>query len=896
MRRNPVLFHILVDSEYYESLEHYQPATGDFHDRVRALLPPRWQSTRRGPWFSWRPPCADLPPQGWKIHVSSALDAGVATLDAVVPICAARGVSFKHALDRPMLGMMDGKSSSREQGGKFITIYPRRQSEFLALLDELSAATGTFDGPLVLTDRRYQRSRVVQYRYGGISPLTKVDVTGRLVSYLVSPDGELVKDERRPEFRLPPWVADPHPEVEDDSTSEPSLKSGRYVVQVPLNFTNAGGIYIGVDRTTEREVIIKETRPYILAGGRPCTEALENEWTVLTALRGEGIAPEPIDLFQDWEHWFLVEERIEGSVLTRHSAAHSISHQHKPTAATLDAFWRMYRTIFANLARALERLHARGFVFGDLSSSNVMVGTETLATTLIDPETVHPVGTARPPTTFTLGFVPRDGAGLEAPSQARDRYALGAMMVRYLLPMEPLVIAHPEILGRFLAELTRDFALPQNVDRVIRGLLDATPDRRTALSAVAEALDAETPSDTTIEPDAGTRVALADLVEGSMHHVMKSASFERRDRLFPANAAVFETNPLCIAYGACGVAHALQRVLGACPPSVVDWILSHRIDPRSQGPGLYSGLAGLAWVLHDLGRHEEAEQAIREAVNHPRLLDAADLFNGASGVGLAALALFVKTGRADFLEYSRWCAEELLARAEARESGLCWQAPDGQVYYGMGFGASGVALFLLSLHLATRDPRWLREGQRALAFDLAGCIRLEQLISWPYRVGSPGPRLPYLEFGAAGVGAAVLRYHLVSPSDEYRVALEGISNDVVQKYAAFPGYLMGLAGLGQFFVDWAVLGGDDRAWTSAHHVADGIRLVALERDGGYAFGTEHFFRIACDFGTGSAGIALFLDNLARGRTSSFMLDELLPVRAVTVTAASPSVGQQYQTV
>jgi hypothetical protein len=95
---------------------------------------------------SWHPPCAGTRPQGWKIHVPSTLDGGAATLEAVVPICAGRAVSFKHARDLRMLTMMNGKGSSREHGGKFITIYPRHATEFLALLEEMSAATSASMG------------------------------------------------------------------------------------------------------------------------------------------------------------------------------------------------------------------------------------------------------------------------------------------------------------------------------------------------------------------------------------------------------------------------------------------------------------------------------------------------------------------------------------------------------------------------------------------------------------------------------------------------------------------------------------------------------------------------------------------------------------------------------
>jgi serine/threonine protein kinase len=882
MRRRPSPYDLLVDSDYYESLEHYRPALPEFFDRVQACLPSSWHSTRLGLWFGWHPPCAEAPLQGWKVHISSTIANSAATLDAVVPICVARRVSFKHALDLRVLALINGKHGGREQSGKFVTIYPHHKREFLALLEELAEATNAFDGPMILTDRRYASSKVVQYRYGGMSPVTRIDVTGRRITYLVGPEGELVRDERRPEFHVPPWVADPFPPGIDEDASEATLKNSRYLVRCPLDFSTAGGIYIGEDRTTGREVIIKEARPHIEVGlrGGDAVDALKNEWSVLTTFAQSAITPKPIDLFQDWEHWFLVEEKINGLSLTRYSAAHSIASKQRNSAKAIRGFWTTYRATFNSLARALNTLHNATFVFGDLSPNNVIVNLDTLKVTFIDLETAHAVGGQRVSSTFTPGFVPLSEHGVEAPSQERDCYALGAMMLRYLLPMGALIIRSPKLLDRFLLEWRVEFHLPSDIEDLIRGLLEAEPHSRPTARVVGEVLSRSPESDVHSRHGASgpapSQIPLAaKIVEGGVHHILNAASFDRHDRLFPANPAVFETNPLSIAFGACGVAHVLQRMLGECPRPVIDWITNHRADARSCGPGLYSGLAGIAWAFHDLALYDEAEVAFRQAINHPRLFDSADLFNGAGGVGMAALALSMRTNDKRYADYSAWCAEEILARAQTRDTGLCWLAPDGKAYYGLGHGASGVALFLLYLHLATLDERWLRAGQRALAFDLAGVSAGDDLFLWPYGEDTSGIRLPYFEFGAAGVGAAVLRYQLVAGSEQYRTVLQRILSDAAHKYAAFPGYLMGLAGLGQFFIDVAVLSGDDDAWMRAQLVADGVRLFALERADGYAFPTEYHYRLGCDFGTGAAGAVLFLDNLLHRRTSSFMLDELL---------------------
>jgi hypothetical protein len=47
------------------------------------------------------------------------------------------------------------------------------------------------------------------------------------------------------------------------------------------------------------------------------------------------------------------------------------------------------------------------------------------------------------------------------------------------------------------------------------------------------------------------------------------------------------------------------------------------------------------------------------------------------------------------------------------------------------------------------------------------------------------------------------------------------------------------------------------------------------QDGTIAFPSESLARISCDFGTGGAGIALFIHRLLTQSAPSFMLDELL---------------------
>jgi hypothetical protein len=327
-------------------------------------------------------------------------------------------------------------------------------------------------------------------------------------------------------------------------------------------------------------------------------------------------------------------------------------------------------------------------------------------------------------------------------------------------------------------------------------------------------------------------------------------------------------------------------------PEVVRPIIACLRDPQLVDEGVRLDRCPRAGVERELDDPFQLPDVAGPPIarqDHPRLFDAADIFDGVAGVGLAALARADANADSEWLAAARWCGDELLARARARGAGLCWPAPDGKVYYGDARGASGVALCLVYLYLATREERWLVAGRRALAFDLAAVQEDDAVFLWPYGEDASPVRLPYLEFGA-GVGAVVLRYDLIAPSGAYQRVLERIAADVSHKYAAYPGYLMGLAAVGQFLIDLAVLGGDERAWWHAERVAEGVRLFALETPSGWAFPSEHHYRLSCDFGTGAAGVLLFLHNLQHRRTAPFMLDRLLaaamPPRGAAVVTPS----------
>jgi serine/threonine protein kinase len=893
MRSQQRVLYCLADAEHYDAIDRYRPDVHQYVDAVRRVLPAPWRMQRAGPWCQCSPPDTPLPSQGWKIHLATRLEDARQVLAAAVPTLVEHGTAFKFSIDARILQLMNSKRWSRGRSGKFITVYPRHDDEFLALLPALHAATAAFAGPYILSDRRYADSRVVHYRYGGIQSPPRVDVTGQQVGYLRAPDGTSTIDSRQPFFQLPWWVRDPV-DPDDASGPEPAprldaigLRDGRYRVTSVLGFTNGGGIYLADDTIAGRTVVLKEARPHV--GETPpvgdAVAMLRREFGVLQTIADLGVGPEPCDLFTEWEHTFLAEEYIDGETMRMHAVQTFPLFQRSPSREALETFRAEALILFEKLAAALAQLHERGVVVADLSPSNILVRADTLDLRLIDFEAAFVEGQGTAVDLATPGFAPRAEVR-EAPSRARDRYALGAVMLSYLFPVASFFDLEPSGRRAWLATLSHDLRLPAEVPACIDALLQPDPAARPAAAEIASRLRrlrsrVDVSVDVSVGPTpaaaapAGSPSADAEaLARGAADYINAVASPARRDRLWPADPFVFHTNPLNIAYGACGIASVLQRITGACPTYAIEWIARQPLSTQTYPAGLYIGLAGIAWTLLDLGLREQAERALDLAAEHPLRWDTADLFYGAAGWGLANLKFFLVTGDQRYLQRAREAATQILRFGEADGDTLSWRSID-HCYFGLAHGASGIALFLLYLALASGEERWLAAGRRALGFDLkhATTGRLGGL-GWPYHAEQPNPILPYWKYGSAGVGTTLLRFQHVDPTPHGQRTLDGIVDFVDSKYAVAVGQSLGLAGIGHFLIDAYQFSGDADYLARATQTFEGIRLFAAKRESGIAFPGETLERISCDYATGAAGAALFLWRFARGGPAAFMLDEL----------------------
>jgi len=904
----PKTSYLLADDHFYEPLDRYQPVLEDYHDLVRAMVPEGWIMVRQGVWFHAVPTDKDMPPQGFKIHVSATYRSAPQVLEQIVPILIADRTAFKFGLDRRILAIMTGKNWHRGSSGKFITIYPYSETHFVDLIERLHQATAGLEGPYILSDRRYKESRILYYRYGGLAPLKEMTAKGEARYTMKTPEGSIVEDERQPFFVLPPWVQDPFepPPEADDDTEPGTLKNGRYLVTKALTFSNSGGVYLATDKQNGETVVIKEARPFvnITPSGDDAVALLEKEYRLLKKIEKAGIAPVPYDFFKDWEHSYLVEEYLGDVPSLRFYAggrgAEKLILSTQPNRQQVEAFWAEYKKIFVEVAELVEKLHAHGIVFMDLSMNNILVVGEDdqLALKFIDFEGAFEPAIEAPTFIFTPGFIAASDLRSQTYDFSSDYYGFGALMMSYLIPITGMMGYDNQAHLRFLRAVCADFGLPVELVGLIEGLMTSEAGQRRKPTEVTALLaDLEICSSPRFVTPVNLDEQCEEVIRGILEHLEQVRTPERTDRLFPADPKMYTTNPLSLGYGAVGVAYTLQRISGTVPQPVLDWILQHEPSAASYPPGLFVGLAGVAWGLEEIGLRDRALEVLALAENHPELESSPDVFYGIAGTGLAQLRFHLATGAEHHLERAVAIGDGLLSLASEDENGnLSWPDTGEGTPIGFGHGASGISLFLLYLHLASNEERFLRAGQQALDFDLLLAEKnTEDALTWRIRDLPSSTMLPYFRYGSAGIGMAAVRYFWVTGEARYREALEGMYPDLDRKYAIFPGLFVGLAGIGELLIDLGrTQGFEERARLSLEKLISGLLLFRVDSPYGLTFPGYELFRLSSDVGTGAAGIALFLHRYLQPRHQDFLLDELIERRqglqaasAAAKVAASP---------
>ncbi|NIK59524.1 class III lanthionine synthetase LanKC [Kribbella shirazensis] len=788
-------------------------------------VPDGWDHEAGEIWMHYAPRGLALPSQGWKIHVSSCLEDAERTMAAVWEYCVPRGIPFKYLRSEAVLVMMNSKSAFRGSSGKLLTVYPADLSEFELVLKELDELLTGIRGPYILSDLRYAEGPLF-VRYGAFAERHCLSDSGERVLAIEDPTGRLVPDTRGPVFATPEWVTLP-PFLEPHLTARNAVTANdlAYTIENVIQFSNGGGVYLGRNRETQTLVVLKEGRP--LAGldvdGRDAVTRMHHERAILERLAGLDVVPALEDYFVLGEHHFLVQEFIDSNPLQRLVVMRYPLTRPDPSPAVLQEYADWALGMLGKVTRAIQCLHDRGVVFGDLHPDNILIDADEHPV-LIDFEVATLAEQQARSALAHPGYVPPpDRQGIEA-----DRYALACLALGLFAPQTTMLVPLHPGKARHLAELiTEAFPVPKaTIDEAVATI--------TGPAGADDAFPAELP--------VPGRASWPEVRAAITRAIVAAATPERDDRLFPGDISQFQPGGgVGLAHGAAGVLYALNRTGAGRFPEYDDWLRKHAVDPAIR-PGLYDGLHGVAYVLDDLGYRQDALDALERGLAAPLPAPELGMHSGLAGIGLNLLHFAGEPG----LRTAATRVIDQVADRLGRVDDVPETSGEANPRAGLMFGSSGPALLFLRAYERSGDTGLLDLAATALRQDLRRCSRDD---SGMLQVNQGWRTLPYFEEGSAGIALVLDRYLRHRPDEELAEALTALRRVTRCGYFVQPGLFMGRAGLIAAAVD---SGGptDD--------LVRGLAWHALPYADGLAFPGNQLLRLSMDLATGSAGILLAL--------------------------------------
>ncbi|GAA3013452.1 class IV lanthionine synthetase LanL [Actinokineospora diospyrosa] len=877
--------------------------------------PRQWRHAVDERWHYVLPADHQRRDQGWKLHVPATPLSACLVLSRAVEVLARHRCAFKFAATLRQLHELVGPNADRNAAGKFLTVYPNDDAHARAVAEDLHEATLGLPGQWILTDRRFRPHSQVFYRYGGFTPPMVLTDDGEYRSVLRAPDGTVIPDQRGVGRVAPSWAVDPfvHATAEPSTVAStapaartaPSVSAppsasaataataasavligGRFTVRTAIRQNNRGGVYLAEDPAGTR-VVLKRFREHTGAtvdGGDSRTRA-RAEARMLSLLGPQGAAPEFIDIFTSGTDIFVAQQWIDGVPLRRF-----VARELRPSGTALALDLDLVVDLTEQLLRLLAKVHAAGYVLGDLTPNNVLV-TQQRRLVLIDLESaLRPDDIA--PRLLTPGYAAPEEEGRArmiavAPDRATDLYGLGATLFHLASGAHP-----PASKGARVREMVRSMALRNPVAArlapVITELLAPEPARRPGIEDVRAILARPVPA-----PEVPAQPDIAELIDGMLDDVVTTAD--------PAGASMWRNSetasrydPCSVHVGAPGVMLVLCQAARAGYSEVLDtidtaarWTMRKLPDEPRVLPGLMFGRAGTAVSLYEAGVVLGAEDVSAAGLDLARILPTQwhvpDVFHGVAGAGLALVRLWRHTGDDDLLARARRCADGLLGSAtqDSATGGPQWTATGnfllaGTRHWGFAHGTAGIATFLLDIAEATGDDRYL-DVARAAAESLGRVAILDgEAAFWPSGEDDEHAdtvRLTGFCSGATGVGTFLLRLHQLTGDRAARDLAERAATAVHHaNWTSPPLWCHGLATDGDFLLDCAGLA--DLATTHRDRAADTARVIAARavRRRGRLLTPDDTGDVVASFANGYVGALSFLLRLHHGGARPLLPD------------------------
>ena len=820
----------------------------------------------------------DLPSQGWKIHISAIPSNSIEILMKVSRILVNNKIPFKFLKTFDIFLKQNSKNSNRSLSGKFITIYPPKEQIFKEIINKLYLELKDYEGPYILSDKRFKDCKVIYYRYGGFLPVTKADYLGQKKYYIKTPNNSLYEDKRKPYYYLPYFVNDIFDNKKYDLKKK--LKQGknnivlndRYLIKKAIGYRNTGGVYLGQDLILNTRVIIKEGRPYTNYRSYEFDTIcnLYYEYAILLKLNNIPQVIKVLDIFNVWEHHFLVLEYFKSKNLHQ-VIAENLPHYFK----TLSEFNSLIYNIFSDLIYGLKEIHKNGVVHGDLSVNNIIVNKKGKIK-IIDFEGAFLNEYLKKLIPFyTAGFV------FDINKKTRDffddLYSFCAILFYSLYgPINEIVYLKPNYIYTLIYDLVKYYRYPIEVANIFTYVIESCTnyqisnkqakihDLYNSIERMLLLIKNSESKEYLIfdnKRDNQRNIEIKELktIKLKLLEFIENVKFLDKGNPFPLSNFAYRTNHLSFGFGLAGILRILKIILKDdfeyIYSDVFDYFYKNikKIDISNidnYSPNFMTGLAGIALTAYDLFISDQAFR-ILDLTNNHRLLKNKNFsfFYGLPGIAYVNLYFYEKTKENRYLDFALILINRILKNKKELNEKIYFNN-----YIGLANGQAGIALLFLYFYKLTNDDYFLRLAIKTILFDLSFEISTNSgKKGFPYSIKNKFIS-PYLEYGVSGIAKVLHKIiNYLNFNLDYKLYLNDFScklrdyeNSVLFFNISSPTYFSGLAGILDFLCD-----------IKSAHCSSMFSLInnfILYTKYGIAFPSEMLRYIALGFADGISGI------------------------------------------
>ena len=850
---------IIMDMRYIQYInqkeKYYEPPLEKVAESALKIsdVPSNWFKSSDDHWTYFLKLDSDLPIQGWKIHISSNTKEAQMILEVVSRLMFEFLVPFKYVSNVWELMNKNSKYGDRSSSGKFITIYPKDEEQFTELLEKLHILLKNFSkGPYILNDKRWLDGNVY-FRYGAFKEMYLIQGAAKIPA-IKKPSGELIPDSRAPFYTVPDFIEEPiiirKMTEEQEQTQATTTEFDNYTIESALHFSNGGGVYVANHIPSNNKVVLKEGRPNAgLDGqGRDAVERLKNEAKILEQLSGLEYVVSFHKIFQEWEHVFLVEEYISGISLDTWLA----TNYPFSTRQNTSEYCENVISILKQLKEALDSIHGRGIGMGDLQPANVIIIPENKIK-LIDFEAASHVDDLKHSGLMRLGFV----GSTDLTREQSDWFAL-LRIARYMfLPIGPVQDLATDIIKKHDIWIMNQFG-----NQAIELIADIENEcekrlimpQKSLLSSPIKYFD---------------RTDLPQIIASIRAGIVNDLKLD--NKLLSGDIRQYESlgGLINILTGGFGVIMSLIRT-GDVPEVARSWALKHSEEEyiNQLDNGLFSGKAGVAGVLYELGMVERAKE-IYDSIDFEINNEDISIRTGLAGIGLAFISasylpnLKYLLNRANYIGF---LLRDLLEKDVSVNSSDADAIPIGLID-----GWAGVSLFYSALYQATGEKIWIELALRSLEKDISQCV-MDDLGMYQLNDKENSRLMPYLAGGSAGVGLSMIELRHLLKSKRWEIELQGIGVVTSSRCFYGPGLFRGIGGmiLTANSIDIELQTGGQ----FLDNALDTLNLYVLGNEEKLFIPGDYCYKLSGDIFSGAAGMLLVLSGIGKDNFSWLPLPKL----------------------